>query len=257
MIPDFIDIRFLDILDIFLVSILIFQLYKLVRGTVAIRIFIGILAIYMIWKLVGFFKMALLTEILGQFIGVGVIALIIVFQQELRKFLLLIGTTRFWSDKSKRNRWGWNAKKAVLDTDAIVKACWTMGSTKTGALIVISENPDPALMNSGDAFDSNLSVRIIENIFFKNSPMHDGAVIISNNRILAARCVLPVTESEDFPSHLGMRHRSAAGVSETTDSIAIVVSEQTGHIPYCKDGHIFLDVDETELKTVLEKEFNS
>lgn len=255
--PAFITIRWLDIVDIILVAFLIYQLYKIVKGTVAIKIFAGILAIYLFWKLVEALKMELLSEILGQFIGVGVIALIIVFQQELRRFLILIGTTGFRSDLAKR-LFNWKTVKTELNISAIVNACSSMSKSKTGALIALSRTSDlyQLFSTGGEEADSKLSSAMIESIFFKNSPLHDGAVIISGNRIRAARCVLPVSEKKDFPSHLGMRHRAAVGITENSDGLAIVVSEQNGNISFCKEGIMQAKISPEELATLLQGEFH-
>jgi uncharacterized protein (TIGR00159 family) len=260
VIPQFFDFRILDIVDIILVAILLYQLYKLMKGTVAIPIFIGILAIYFLWKLVVALEMELLGEILGQFVSVGVIALIVVFQNEIRQFLLMIGRPKFFSQKSK---WFFFWKIPVnpanlLNINSIVDACASMSEKFTGAIIVISKQNELAeIINSGEKIDSNLSEQLINNIFFKNSPLHDGAIIIKNNRINAARCVLPLTRNEKFPATYGLRHRAAVGLTERSDAIAIIVSEQTGSIAYSKAGELFIDIKPFDLKNFLEKEFKS
>ena len=196
IISQFIDLRILDVIDIILVAVLLFQLYKLMKGTVAIPIFIGILAIYFLWKLVVALEMELLGEILGQFVSVGVIALIVVFQNEIRQFLLMVGRPKFISKKSK---WFFFWKIPVnpaniLNINTVVDACASMSDKLTGAIIVLSkQNELTEVINTGEVIDSNLSEQLISNIFFKNSPLHDGAVIIKNNRIVAARCVLPLS----------------------------------------------------------------
>lgn len=254
----FLDIRWLDLLDIFLVAILIYQLYDLVKGTVAIKILIGIVSIYLIWKLVQAFQMEMLSEILGQFIGVGVIALLIVFQQELRRFLLLIGDTDLFQGKRRsgllRKLMG-QERENKTDLQEVVNACKKLSETRTGALIVIAKKSDPTLFSySGEKIDAKLSSRLLESIFFKNSPLHDGAVIIVNDRIKAARCVLPVSKNARFPSELGMRHRSALGISESSDALAIAVSEETGKIALARDRYLMTDLGLTELRKVLERE---
>lgn len=260
-ITGFITIRWLDILDILLVAFLIYHLYKLVRGTVAINIFIGILSFYLLWLVVKALNMQLLGTILGQFIGVGVIAIIIVFQQELRRFLLLIGTTGFFNKvnfKKSLLRFNWSVRKPhAIDINEITKACTDMSETQTGAIIVITTRSELKFYaNTGEVIDARVSKRLIESIFFKNNPLHDGAVIISGNRIKATRCVLPVTENPDFPVHLGMRHRAAVGISETSDAVAIVVSEQTGNIAFVKEGELKMNLTPEKLKEILHKEFD-
>lgn len=255
---DFLSFDIIDLLDIVLVAILLYQLYRLVQGTVAMNIFIGILAIYFIWKIVEALKMDVLSEILGKFIDVGIIALLIVFQPELRRFLLLIGTPeilekfsfgkRFFSMKGKN-------KIFSVDLNAMIKACREMSQTKTGALIILTTNSDLNFyVKTGEQMDAKISSNILESIFYKNSPLHDGAVIISNGKIRAARCVLPITEREDFPSHLGMRHRAAAGITENSDALAIIVSEQTGEISFAKGGHLENGLSPEKLKQRIEIE---
>ncbi|MES2590816.1 MAG: diadenylate cyclase CdaA [Bacteroidota bacterium] len=260
-IQGFITVRWIDVVDIILVALLIYQLYYMVKGTVAINIFIGILLFYLLWQVVKALNMDLFGSILSKFIDVGFIALLIVFQQELRRFLLFIGTSDlFTNGKLSKGifdfKWQVN-KEQVLDINAIVKACKNMSESKTGAIIIITKNNELKFYaNTGDAIDAKVSVRIIESIFYKNSPLHDGAVIISNNVITGARCVLPVTEDTDFPAHLGMRHRAAVGITENTDAIAIVVSEQTGEISFAKEGKLKHTLTPQRLRELLEKEFS-
>lgn len=261
LIVAFIDVRWVDVVDITLVAVLLYQLYNLIKGTAAINIFIGTLLFYFLWIVVKALKMQLFSSILDKFIDVGVIALIVVFQQELRRFLLFIGTTEFFG-KSKFGRglfdFRWQMKKPrVLNIKSIVNACKNMCENKTGAIIILPKNSNLKFyINTGETIDAKVSSKMIENIFFKNSPLHDGAIIISENRIQAARCVLPITENENFPAHLGMRHRAAVGITENSDAVAIVVSEQTGEISFVKDGFIKNSIPPEKLKDFLEKEFN-
>lgn len=255
---DFLNFDLIDLLDIFLVAILLYQLYRLVQGTVAMNIFIGILAIYFVWKIVQALKMDVLSELLGQFINVGIIALLIVFQPELRRFLLLIGTPEILEKLSLGKRFfSFKGKKKIFSSDlnAIVKACRDMSETKTGALIILATGSDLNFyIKTGEQLDSKISANTLESIFYKNSPLHDGAVIISGGKIRAARCVLPITEREDFPSHLGMRHRAAAGITETSDALAIIVSEQTGEISFAKGGNLENGISPEKLKQRIEIE---
>jgi diadenylate cyclase len=245
------------LIDIVLVAILLYQLYQLVRGTVAINILIGVTLFYAIWLLVRAMNMRLFSHILGKFIDVGFIALLIVFQQELRRFFIFIGTTNFISQGSLTKRFlEWNMKggRIELDTNAIIKACKNMSESRTGALIVITRASDLKFYaNTGDPIDAKVSVRMIESIFYKNSPLHDGALLITDNQLKAARCVLPVTEDADFPAHLGMRHRAAVGITENSDSLAIVVSEQTGDISLAKDGRLIQGLTPEKLRELLDK----
>jgi diadenylate cyclase len=255
----FIQMRLLDVIDIVLVAFLLYYLYKLVSGSGAINIFLGIASIYILWWLVRMFEMELLTEILGQFISVGVLALIIVFQPEIRKFLLIIGTRSFLNKRSRLffGRLWQIEQSSSLAISEIVAACEELSETRTGALIVLTrENNLETFLETGETIEAKVSRQLLENIFYKNSPLHDGAVIITNNRIVAARCVLPVSESTYFPAYLGLRHRAAVGISEISDAIAIVVSEQTGRISWVVNGKMKRNIKPVELKEIMVKEFS-
>lgn len=256
----FISIRWLDVVDILLVAILLYQLYKLVKGTVAIRIFIGILAIYLFWKLVSAMQMELLSEILGQFIGVGVLALIIVFQQEIRRFLLLLGSQSSMAGPGflkKLMRFSKNEEGIdQLNINAVLKACYNMTKSKTGALIVISKDTELKYhASTGEAINANLSANLLESIFFKNSPLHDGGVIIFENQIKAAGCILPVSEKHDLASNFGLRHRAAIGITENSTGFAIVVSEETGKVAIALSGQLEDNISADELRTKLADHF--
>ena len=255
----FITIRFLDVLDILLVAYLMFQVYMLIRGTVAMNIFAGILSVYFLWIIVKALNMQLLGSILGQVIGVGVIALIIVFQQEIRKFLIFIGNQYY-----NKNRLSLEkvlpinfAPQPKIRIKSILKACMNMSRSRTGALIVLARKSELTVFTeTGDKLLAETSSRLLESIFNKNAPLHDGAVIINNNKIVAARCILPVSENLNLPPDFGLRHRAALGMSEITDSIIIVVSEQTGKISIAEGGKLKADVDAKQLLDALEKEFS-
>lgn len=253
----FLTFRWEDAVDILLVAFLIYQLYRLVRGTAALNIFIGVAIFFVFYRVVRLFNLDLFSSILGKFIDVGIIALLIVFQQELRRFFLFIGTYNVLGNQRFRKAifsWGEDNKETVLDINAVVKACRNMSESNTGALIVITRGNDLKFYsNTGDPVDARVSVRMIESIFYKNSPLHDGAVVITQNTIRAARCVLPVTENAEFPAHLGMRHRAAVGITENSDALAIVVSEQTGEIALAKEGLMESRISPEKLKELLEK----
>ncbi|MBW6478202.1 MAG: diadenylate cyclase CdaA [Bacteroidales bacterium] len=258
--PAFLQIRLLDVIDIFLVAVLIYYLYKIIRGTGAVNIFLGIISIYIIWWFVRFFEMELLTEILGQFISVGVLALIVVFQPEIRKFLLILGMRSFLGQRTRNffGRFWQTSEENRLNINEIVTACEHLAGTRTGALIVITkENNLDFFVETGQLLDAVISRPMLESIFYKNSPLHDGAIIITKNRIRAARCVLPVSDSNMFPSYLGLRHRAALGISEQSDALAIVVSEQTGRISIVKDAILKRNIKPVELKEMLAREFSS
>ncbi len=247
---DLINLRILDILDIVLVALLLYYIYKLVKGTTAINIFIGIVIIYLVWKLTQFLAMEMLSSVLGEFIGVGMFALIVVFQQEIRKFLLLIGSTNFGNRKRFLRQLKLiqdSPEDSLTDIKSIVKACEKMGESYTGALIVIKRNNSlDFVKTSGDNMDILIKTPIIESIFCKTSPLHDGAMIVEDNKILATRVILPVTNDRDIPLRFGLRHRAAVGITEKTDAVTLVVSEETGLISYIKNGKfvIFKTPDE-------------
>ena len=255
----FIDIRLLDVIDILLVALLLFELYNFLKGTAAINIFIGLLAIFLIWKLVNALEMELLSDILGAFISVGFIALIVVFQPEIRRFLLLLGTPNFIRKrKGKFLFWRFSLNDVDnLDVDRIVKACQEMSQTSCGALIVFAKvNELQQYVETGVLLEALISKQLIENIFYRNSPLHDGAIIILRNKIKAARCVLPITKNSDFPADYGLRHRAGVGITEASDAVSVIVSEQTGKIAYCSAGHLTTDITVSQLKDFLEEEFN-
>ncbi len=247
---DFLNLRILDIVDIVFVAILLYYLYKLVKGTVAVNIFIGIVIIYLIWKLTELLQMELLSSVLGEFIGVGMFALIVVFQQEIRKFLLMIGSTNFTQRRKFFRQFKFVKDDTQIKTNlnAIVKACESMARSYTGALIVIQKSTKLDFIKiSGDAMNIELNQPIIESVFFKNSPLHDGAMIIEDNKITATRVILPVSNERSIPLRFGLRHRAAVGITEKTDDLALVVSEENGQISYLKDGEFVIFEDTNEL----------
>jgi len=257
-ITGFIQIRWIDIIDILLVAVLLYELYKLLKGTVAINIFFGIVALGLIWQVVNALQMELLSKILGAFISVGFIALIVIFQPEIRRFLLALGTTTFMRKKGRRFLfWRFNIEsQAGIDADAIVMACSRMSEAKQGALLIITrKNELKQYINTGEMIEARLSAPLIENIFYGQGPLHDGAVIISGNYIMAAACILPVSGNTDIPKRLGLRHRAAVGITEVSDAVAITVSEETGKLSYAFGGKLTQKTSVAELKSFLEKEF--
>ena len=235
----FLDVGWVDLIDISLVAILLYQVYKLIRGSIAVNIFLGILALYLIYLVVKAAQMELLATILGQFMGVGVLAMIILFQPELRKFLLLIGrSTEFNRDNFFKSVISWrNRYHEDFDVHQVIEAAKTLKATRTGALIVFSRESDLKFyVETGDPLDAEVSKRLLLSIFNKNSPLHDGAAIIFKGRVKAARCVLPVSENDHLPAHFGLRHRSAIGMSEITDSLVMAISEETGRLILARNG---------------------
>ncbi|MEP2934846.1 MAG: diadenylate cyclase [Gilvibacter sp.] len=233
------DIRVIDIVDIVLVAFLLFYLYRLVKGTVAINIFIGIVILYTIWKVTELLEMEMLSKILGGFLGAGMFALIVVFQQEIRKFLLMVGSTNIKARKKFFKQFNFTSNGNIVETDVtqIIAACKKMGETFSGALIVIKRHSSlDFVRNTGDSMNLEVNQPIIESIFYKNSPLHDGAMIIEDNAITATRVILPVTNDRSVPLRFGLRHRAAIGITEKTDAVCLVVSEENGQISYVKDG---------------------
>jgi uncharacterized protein (TIGR00159 family) len=258
-ITGFIQIRWIDIIDILLVAVLLYELYRLLKGTVAINIFFGIVALVLIWQVVNALQMELLSKILGAFISVGFIALIVIFQPEIRRFLLALGTSTFMRRKGRRFLfWRLNLENhSGLDTNAIVMACNHMSESQQGALIILTRrNELKQYINTGEVLEAKLSVQLLETIFYGQGPLHDGAVIISGNEIMAAACILPVSGNTRIPKRLGLRHRAAVGITEVSDAIAIVVSEETGKISYALEGKLTSKVNAGELKSFLEEEFS-
>ena len=256
MLLAFINIRVIDIIDILVVAFIMYQAYSLIKGTVAYNIFIGIIAIVFLYFFVDFLQMKLLSSILGGLIGGGAIALIILFQQEIRRFLVFVGTRYFPKGKFSLNLLINRQKgpREELRLPSIHKACLSMSKTKTGALIVISRSSSLDLYSeTGDILNAEVSSRMIESIFMKNGPLHDGAIIIENNKITAARCILPFTSRTELPPVYGMRHRAGLGISENTDAFVLIVSEERGDISIAENGDLLPEVNEEELWHILNK----
>jgi uncharacterized protein (TIGR00159 family) len=247
-----------DIIDIFLVAIVLFQLYRLIRGTVAFSIFLGIFFIYIFWLVVKALNMELISALLGQVIGVGVIALIIVFQQEVRRFLLLLGNRYISGSRFSLGRLFSSVKEELgspKEAEEIVRACENMALKKTGALIVIGRKGSLDIFSEGgEILKAQISSELLETIFFRNTPLHDGAVLIESGVILAARCPLPVTDQVSLPPRFGMRHRAAVGMSEQTDALVVVVSEESGLITVVDAGEIKENLSPNELRNILLRE---
>lgn len=259
-VTDFIDFSFTDAIDIVLVALLLFSLYRLVKGTVAINIFIGIVIIYLIWRLTDLLNMDVLSNLLGKFISVGFFALIVVFQQEIRKFLLLIGSSNFTKQRKIIRYFRFLNQvqlESDLNFDVLLESCKEMAAQKTGAIIVLQRNNAlDFLINKENRADMTLSPQLLQTLFFKNSPLHDGAVLLNNNKIVATRVILPVSESQQFPSKYGLRHRAALGITEKTDALVIVISEQTGKITYVKNSEFETLKSVDQLKSLLQHDLS-
>lgn len=235
----FLDVTWADFIDVVLVAILLYQVYKLIRGSIAVNIFLGILALYLVYLIVRAAQMELLASILGQFMGVGVLAMIILFQPEIRKFLLVIGrSTEFNRDNLIRSFTSWKGhNEEKFDLHEVIEAAKSLKATRTGALIVFSRDTELKFyVETGDMLNAEVSKRLLMSIFNKTSPLHDGAVIIYKGRIKAARCVLPVSENDHLPPHFGLRHRSAIGMTEVTDTLVMAISEETGRLILARNG---------------------
>ena len=247
-----------DIIDIFLVALMLYYVYRLMKESRSLNIFSGIMVFIVIWLFVSkILSMRLLGSILDKLVSVGVLALIILFQEEIRKFLYSLGgheriklLTRYFMPSNKNEE----DKEMILP---LVMACMNMARGKVGALIVIERGaPLNDIADTGERIDARISQRLIENIFFKNSPLHDGAMLISKKRVKAAGCILPVSHNKDIPKSLGLRHRSALGISQSSDALAIVVSEETGNISVAIKGEFKLRLSAEELERVLAYEMS-
>lgn len=248
-----------DFVDIFCVALMLYYIYRLMKESRSLNVFIGIMVFIVVWLFVSqILEMRLLGSIMDKLVSVGVIAIIILFQEEIRKFLYNLGAHRRVNGIIRLFVSGDNKDK--VDMEAImpvVMACMNMGKARIGALIVIERISSlDDIVETGDIIDANINQRLIENIFFKNSPLHDGAMVISKKRIRAAGCILPVSHSIDIPKELGLRHRAAMGISQDSDAIAIVVSEETGRISVAIKGQFHLRLSAEQLESILTRELD-
>ena len=257
----FYDYKFslVNIIDLLLVVVIAFQLYRLLKGSLAFNMVIGLITIYIFWRIVSAFDMPIMEGILNQFVKIGFIAILIVFQQEIRKFLLLIGKGSFGDKRSifRFLPWNWKIEKS-FDTnfEEIVDACEILSQTNAGALIVFPKTSEMKFIGaSGEVLDAHITKRLLLSIFNKTSPLHDGAVIIANSKIKAANAVLPVSDNPEAQAKYGLRHLSAIGITEQTDAIAIIVSEERGTIAVAKEGKIYEQLSKQEVIDFMNKEF--
>ena len=248
---NFLHFGWIDAADVLLVTVLLYQLYKLLRGSVALNVALGLVSFYLLYLVVKATGMELLTKILGQFMSVGVLASIILFQQEIRRFLLSVGKATAL-ERVRGWTWGRPVEAAPLAVGPFVEAAKSLSNKFTGALICFTQAADlSAYADSGDRLDAEISKRLLLSIFNKTSPLHDGAVIVANGRLLAARCILPVSENPDVPASLGLRHRAAIGLSEITDAVVLVVSEETGQMSLVRHGEVYRNLATAELRARL------
>lgn len=254
----FLQLSIADILDILLLGLIIFFLFRWIRGSSAMSIFVAIVSLYVIRVMVSAFNMRLMTAIMDMVLDVGVLALIVIFQPEIRKFLIRLGN-RYMNNSQGRaivNKiLGKSTKTALSNTEVVnnlAEACQRMSEDKTGALIVLAhKNPLDDIISTGDKIDAAIHRRLITNLFFKNSPLHDGALVIANDRIAAVRCTLPITERKNIPANYGMRHKAAIGMTEESDADVVVVSEETGNISFVRGGQVTPIQNINELKLLL------
>ena len=242
-----------DIIDILIIAVMLFYIYKMMKSSGTLSLFYGVLIFFALWVLASeIFDMRLTGTILDKFMGIGLIVLVIIFQDQIKRFLTDIGShgrIRFLKRFFKHSE---VSDKMRQDIMAIVYACMSMSKSKTGALIVLQRKmPLKEYEATGDVIDALVNVRLIENIFFKNSPLHDGAMIIADNKIKSVGCILPVSHDMDIPKELGLRHRAALGMSQATDALCIVVSEETGNISVAADGRIKVKLSAPELEHLL------
>ncbi|MCF0174444.1 MAG: TIGR00159 family protein [Bacteroidales bacterium] len=258
---DFLHFTIVDVVDVILVALLIFFVFRAMRGSNAVSIFVAIVSLYLLWIVVDAFNLKITSAIMGRVLDVGVLAIIVIFQPEIRRFLMKMGgnsriksARNFFSNIfSHHENAAYGPGKMTTDSiNELCKAVQEMSDAKTGALIVLQQDdPLDDVIGTGDLIDSKISKRLIMNIFFKNSPLHDGAMIISNDKIVAARCTLPNTSQTDIPAHYGMRHRAALGIGEETDVYVILVSEETGQIRLAKGNEIVAIDNINNLKQLL------
>lgn len=242
-----------DFIDVVLVALLLFYLFRLVKISGLRPLFIGILVFLVIWILVSrVFNMVLLGSILDQFVSVGLFLLVILFQDEIRRFLMSLGSKKGWSFITRLIFPSEREKKDMSHITAIVIACMNMSKSNTGALIAIQGDLQMGLYEqTGEIVNADISSRLIENVFFKNSPLHDGAMIIVGDKIKAAGCILPISQNPNIPAHLGLRHRAGLGISQETDAKVIIVSEERGRISFASEGRLKLNITPEDLQSLL------
>lgn len=246
-----------DLIDVLLVAFFLYQTYKLMKSSGTRAIFSGVVSFIVVWILVSqVLEMRLMGAILDKFISVGFVVLVILFQDEIRRFLLALGSHRGWKFLGKLfSKRGADKESEGKFVAPVVLACMNMARKKTGALIVIQQDVDLSVYeHTGEMFNADVNARLIENIFFKNSPLHDGAMIIADGRIKAAGCILPVAQNANLPKDLGLRHRSALGMSLDTDALIIIVSEERGKISVAHNGKLAINISAEELQQILSGE---
>ena len=256
----FLPVSFWDVLDILIVGYLIYRVYLLLKGSIAFNIFVGVVVLYVVWWLVGLLKMDMLSLLLNRFVNVGFLIIIIIFQPELRRFFLLLGSTTLSGRNNLLSQWLAKTVNPKVDNSSevleIKSAILRMSKEKIGALIVFSKNLDVGNVgHSGTSLNAAISHPLLLSIFQKESPLHDGAVVIGKGKILTAGCILPVSESRDLPASAGLRHRAALGISERTTVAAFVVSEESGMVSFASQGKIEMNLNEARLNEALFEQY--
>lgn len=248
----FITVRLVDIIDISIVTILFYRLYELLRGSIAVRILVAIVSVFITWKLVDLLDLVLLKSILDQFLGVGAIALIILFAPEIRRFLIMLGKNTIFDRALRQLSLTQQEKRYYIES--LIEGVEDLKKGKLGALIVLTGSDNlERIQETGEILGSEVSEHLLYSIFLPASPLHDGAVLIDNNRVAAARCILPLTDNKDLPPELGLRHRSALGVSEQTDALVIIVSEERQEISVAYEGELERNLDRFNLEKRIRK----
>lgn len=242
-----------DIIDILIIAVMLFYIYKMMKSSGTLSLFYGVLIFFVLWILASeIFDMRLTGSILDKFMGIGLIVLVIIFQDQIKRFLIDIGSHGRMKYFRKLFKHGSEPEVRRKDIMAVVYSCMSMSKSKTGALIVYQRKvPLTNYEDTGDRIDADVNVRLIENIFFKNSPLHDGAMIIADNKIISVGCILPVSHNMDIPKALGLRHRAALGMSQVTDAVCVVVSEETGNISVAIDGEFKIKLSAPDLEHIL------
>lgn len=242
-----------DVIDIIIIAVMLFYIYKMMKSSGAISLFYGVLIFFVIWIIASeILDMRLTGSIMDKFMGIGLIVLVVIFQDQIKRFLSDIGSHGRFHIFRRFFRHDAEVEPHRKDISAVVFSCMTMSKSKTGALIVIQRKiPLTDYEATGDIIDADINVRLIENIFFKNSPLHDGAMIIADNKIKSVGCILPVSRDMDIPKNLGLRHRAALGMSQTTDAVCVVVSEETGGISVAIEGKFKIKLTAPELDHIL------
>ncbi len=247
---EFIVLKWIDVIDILIMSVIIYEIREVFRKNVSTQLVFAGFFLFITWKLVDFIGLKMLKTFLDAFVGLGSLAIVVIFAPEIRKLLINI-SNRWWIYNLLRLRIQ-SKDENLLDYHAVIEAVYEMAANKTGATLIIKgSNPLFDIEKTGELLNANLTKRLLISIFNKNSPLHDGAVLIKGNTITAVRCILPISENATIPHEFGLRHRSAMGITEVSDALAIVVSEERGSVSVVHHGKILTNLEENELLDIL------